>query len=214
MSTKNKKQEATMNIEQTLNPFAVTEETVTLTATIPRHAKVDLLKALGVSVTRDLATLIDHPNALKHILAYGVGRFNRDGASPEEWLSIDGTEFADGPVNVGADGVTHPEPLNRKATDAERGAEAIRLSDEKWTRLLAGTLRERIGGTSVDPLVAECRTLTVIALVKRGVARKAIPKLPALEDMRRELARFEGLFDRIHARAEKVVAARAGEDDL
>jgi len=191
------------------------EPTVTLTVTLPRNYSVMLLKESGASVVRDLAALT--PDAFRHLVAYGIGRFNRDGATPDEWTECGADEDGAAPATTqtiedGAGGATlRVLTYRRKATLADRAAEAVKLSDDKWTRLLAGTLRSHVGGTA-DPVLAETRTIVVRALVKRGVARKAIPRLPDHAAIVAACAAFPGLAEKAQALAKKVVAARGSED--
>lgn len=164
-------------------------ETVTISVTVPRMFAVKLRKDTAATVTRDLSK-IDSKAAL-HIFKYGLGRFNRDGASPSDVVKEGDSE--------------------RKRTAEEMTTEAIRLSDDKWDRLCTGRLREHTGGAS-DPVLVELRTLCVKALVKRGVARKAIPKLSDRAAIKAQLAAFDGLYEKAVAMAERVVAARNATD--
>lgn len=191
---------------QPANPDA--EATVTVSVTLPRRFTVDLLKVSGATVTRDLSDWAAVPAAVEHVVRYGLSRFNRDGASPDERVACEATE-PEAKAVAGSDPVTYDRP----ATQAERAAQAVKLSDAKWSKLLAGTLKARVGGTS-DPLVGVARTLLVKALVKRNVARKAIPKLPDLATME-QVATAHGIaWEKVKTLAQGIVATMAGGDDL
>lgn len=166
------------------------QPTVRVVVDIPSSWDEPLLKALGLTYRVDGLKLSLNPAAAKHLFLYGVSRFAKDGCTPD-------------------DEVTEGE-TKRPATDAERKAQALELTTEKFARLFSGTLRQRVGGTA-DPVLAELRTIVVKALVKRGVARKAIPKLPDRKSIEAACAAHDGLFAKALALATKVVAARGDE---
>lgn len=158
------------------NPTA--EPSVTLRVQIDTNLTIPV--GDGETVKIDVTKLRDNPEALKHVVLYGIGRFTRDGT----------TKIREG---EGKDAKL------RDATPKERKD----LSEAKWTRLFEGRMRERSVGSS-DPVLHEARTLAVRFLVKSGVAKKDVPKLGDRDAIKAALAAHAGIFDKIMARAAKL----------
>lgn len=155
------------------------EPTVSFTVTLPVPCRIlvaeDTFAEVPVSEMTDAHA--------QHAFMYGVGRFTRDGTTKTDEVDENGK-----PIKV--DGKT----VTRDATSAERKE----LAEAKWSRLVEGKLRER---TVADPVVGAARLFTIKALRGRGVANKAIPKLPGLPEMEKALAAYPGLWMKVHALA-------------
>lgn len=162
--------------------------TVALTVQIPVGFEVAI--ADGVTFRVDAARLAQCPAALAHVVKYGLSRFTRDGT----------TKIASGEKD--AEG----KALLRDATPAER----VTLAGEKWARLFEGRMRER-GTATADPVLGEYRTLAVRLLVKSGVARKAIPKLPDYAAIDAALKAHSGAAEKLRKRAAAIAAMRDEE---
>lgn len=167
-----------------------TVENVTLTITLPRYA--DIAVAPGRSFRLDRQKYIDDANGaavLLRKLIYGEGRFTRDGT----------TKVTEGEGDA---------KVTRDATPDER----LDLSTAKWARDFAGTLKTREGSAASDPELAELRTLTILALQKKGKKVKEIGKLPTRTEIAAALAAFEGAFEKLSKRAAAIVAERNAND--
>jgi len=160
------------------------EPSVTLRVQLPSDMSVTLGdKQYAI----DIKKLAENPEALRHVVEYGIGRFTRDGTTK---LTV-----GEGDAKV-----------TRDATPEER----VTLASEKWDRLFTGRLRERVAGSG-DPVLAELRTLAVRFLVKAGTSRKAIPKLPDRDAVKAALKAHSGVYGKLVKRAEAIAELKAEE---
>jgi len=164
------------------NTTAAAEPSTTVRVQLPATMTVTLGdKAFPIDVKK----LTENPDALRHVVEYGIGRFTRDGT----------TKVAEGEGKA---------RTLRDATPDER----VTLASEKWERLFTGRLRERVAGSG-DPVLAELRTLAVRFLVKAGTSRKDIPKLPDRDAVKAALKAHAGVYGKLEKRAAAIAELKA-----
>lgn len=173
--------------------FSVEMDSHTLEVSVLGEAKVkvDLRKLPSVS--------------RKRVLVYGLGRFIRDGNSPEKKVWSDGAlpEYKDGKV------VTRQGVTLRDRTAAEREADALAMAQETVADLYAGKVGEGRVGRKADPTFDQTRRTVYAALRAAGIAAKAIPAMPNTEACQK-VAEAHGL--KWTAVQKKVAAILAASD--